>query len=84
MRRWGQIPEPKSDDWYHETAKSVYLPDVYREAAALLVEDGELTSVDVPATDGYRPPTDEFIDGVTYDGRSPNAYLREFAVGLKD
>src|SRR3546814_1269724 len=24
MRRWGQIPEAKADQWYFDTAKSVY------------------------------------------------------------
>ena len=33
MRRWGQISESKPDSWYHETAKKVYRPDVYLEAA---------------------------------------------------
>ena len=33
MRRWGQIAEPKSDDWFMETAKKVYRPDIYAKAA---------------------------------------------------
>ena len=32
---------------------------------------------------GYRPPQSEFIDGVTFDGRKPNDYLKAFAIGLK-
>lgn len=84
MRRWGQISEAKPDAWYDETAKSVYKPEVYREAAKQLVAEGKLKASDLPETDGYKPPTGEFIDGITYDGRTPNAYLRQFAIGRKD
>jgi nitrate/nitrite transport system substrate-binding protein len=84
MRRWGQIAEHKSDEWYAATAKSVYLPDVYRRAARMLVEEGLAKDSDFPwDTDGYRAPTSEFIDGVVYDGRKPNAYLDSFSIGLK-
>jgi nitrate/nitrite transport system substrate-binding protein len=84
MRRWGQIPESKPDEWYQATAKQVYLPDVYLEAANALVAEGKAQASDFPSgTDGYRPPTAEFIDGVEYDGRQPNAYLRTFTIGLK-
>ena len=31
MRRWGQIAEAKPDEWYHETAKRVYRPDIYQQ-----------------------------------------------------
>jgi nitrate/nitrite transport system substrate-binding protein len=84
MRRWGQIGEQKADDWYAATAKSVYRPDVYLEAARLLVEEGLASEQDFPwTTDGYREPQDEFIDGIVYDGRKPNAYLETLAIGLK-
>ena len=33
---------------------------------------------------GFRPATAEFIDGIEFDGRQPNAYLRKFSIGLKD
>ena len=33
--------------------------------------------------DGYREPTADFIDGVTYDGHSPNAYIDSLKIGLK-
>ena len=33
--------------------------------------------------DGFRTPTKEFIDGITYDGRKPNAYIDQFSIGLK-
>jgi nitrate/nitrite transport system substrate-binding protein len=84
MRRWGQIPEGKSDEWYHSVAKQVYLPDVYLKAAELLVAEGKAKKEDFPwDSDGFRPATKEFIDGVTYDGRKPNAYLEALAIGLK-
>jgi len=84
MRRWGQIAERKPDDWYAATAKSVYKPDVYLQAARLLVAQGLAKESDFPWTsDGYREPTGDFIDGVVYDGRSPNAYLESLAIGLK-
>ncbi len=70
MRRWGQIAEAKDDAWYQATAKSVYRPDLYLAAAKLLVADGKAKKEDFPwDTDGFRAPTSEFIDGVTYDGR---------------
>jgi nitrate/nitrite transport system substrate-binding protein len=83
MRRWGQIEGPKPDAWYDETARSVYRPDVYRKAAEELIGKGHLTADEVPATDGYRPPDKNFIDGVEYDGRKPTEYLSKFKVGLK-
>ncbi|MBK8475969.1 MAG: ABC transporter substrate-binding protein [Opitutaceae bacterium] len=84
MRRWGQIGEAKSDAWYHDTAASVYQPAIYREAAGALVAEGKLQASAIPATDGYKAPTAEFIDGMSYDGRAPNAYLRQFPIGHKD
>ena len=84
MRRWGQITEAKPDSWYDETIREIYRPDIWREAAALLVEDGYLAADEIPETDGYKPPTSDFIDGVEYDGRTPNAYLHNFSVGNKD
>lgn len=86
MRRWGQIAEHKSDDWYRETAKRVYRPDIYAQAAKELIADGAMSAEDFPdfgSETGFRPPQDEFIDGVTYDGRKPNAYLEQFPIGLK-
>jgi nitrate/nitrite transport system substrate-binding protein len=84
MRRWGQIPEQKSDAWYDATARSVYKPDVYLEAARQLVAEGKAKQEDFPWTsDGYRAPTSEFIDGVTFDARKPNAYIDSLKIGLK-
>lgn len=84
MRRWGQIPEYKSDSWYAETAKQVYRPDIYLKAAKQLVAEGKAKQEDFPwDSDGYRAPTNEFIDGLTYDARKPNDYLESLAIGLK-
>ena len=80
MRRWGQIPEYKSDSWYAETAKQVYRPDIYLKAAKQLVAEGKAKQEDFPwDSDGYRAPTNEFIDGLTYDARKPNDYLESLA-----
>lgn len=84
MRRWGQIPEGKPDSWYVETAKKVYRPDVFIEAAKALIAEKKANAADFDlATDGFRAPTSEFIDGIEYDGRKPNAYLDKLTVGLK-
>ncbi|MEM7241355.1 MAG: CmpA/NrtA family ABC transporter substrate-binding protein [Pseudomonadota bacterium] len=82
MRRWGQITEAKPAEWYHETAKRVYRPDIYLEAANALIAEGHLTEEEVPlGTDGYRAATSEFIDGVEYDGRDPIGYLARLPLG---
>jgi nitrate/nitrite transport system substrate-binding protein len=84
MRRWGQIAETKPDEWFLETAKSVYLPAIYEQAAQLLVDEGKIAAADVPfGSDGFKAPTSDFIDGVAYDGRAPNAYIDSLTVGLK-
>ena len=84
MRRWGQIAEAKPDQWYADTAKRVYRPDIYIKAAKLLVSEGHAREQDFPwSSDGYRAPQSEFIDGIVYDGRKPNAYLGNFAIGLQ-
>ncbi len=84
MRRWGQIADQKADDWYIDVAKQVYRPDIYLQAARLVVEDGNAAEADFPwDSDGFRKPQSEFIDGVTFDGRKPNAYLELFPIGLK-
>ena len=85
MRRWGQIPESKPASWYDETAKSVYMPAVYLDAAKRLLAEGKIAEEDVPwDTDGYRPATDEFIDGIEYDGKKPIEYINKFKIGNKD
>lgn len=84
MRRWGQITEPKTAEWYHETAKEVYKPAIYLEAAKLLLEEGFVAKADIPwDTDGYKPATADFIDGVAYDGKDPLGYLTKHKIGHK-
>ncbi|MEQ9286977.1 MAG: CmpA/NrtA family ABC transporter substrate-binding protein [Cyclobacteriaceae bacterium] len=84
MRRWGQIPESKPANWYHETIKNIYRPDIWGNAAQLLVEEGYLTADELPDTDGYKPATTDFIDGKKYDGKDPMAYVNSFKIGNKD
>ena len=84
MRRWGQLAEQKPDSWYHDLAKKVYRPDIYLQAARLLVAEGKAGMANFPwDSDGYRGPQTEFIDGIAFDGRAPNAYLDSFPIGLK-
>jgi len=86
MRRWGQIPEAKPDGWYMDIAKKVYRPDIYAQAAKALIAEGKMKPSDFPdfaKETGYKPPQTEFIDGITYDGHKPNAYLAKFKIGLK-
>ena len=86
MRRWGQISEPKSDEWFIETAKKVYRPDIYEKAALALIEEGYMEASDFPDFEtetGFRAPQTEFIDDITFDGTKPNAYLAKFPIGLK-
>ncbi len=84
MRRWGQIPESKSEEWYHETIKNIYRPDIWKAAASSLVAEGKIPAEDIPETDGYKPATGDFIDGTTYDGKDPLAYIKAFKIGNKD
>jgi len=83
MRRWGQIATDQTDQWYFDTAKAVYRPDLYLAAANKLVEKGAIPAESVPDTDGFRGAQGGFIDGITYDGKQPNAYLAKFKIGLK-
>lgn len=87
MRRWGQISEPKSDDWYKQIAKDVYKPEIYKIAAQELISEGLLKADEFPdfaAETGFKPEQKEFIDGVSYDGAKPNEYLEKFTIGLKE
>ena len=84
MRRWGQIPEKKSEAWYGETIKEIYRPDIWKKAADLLVEEGQITETDLPDTDGYKPATTDFIDGNSYDAKDPIGYINSFSIGNKD
>ena len=84
MRRWGQIPDAKTADWYSSTIKDIYRPDIWKKAADLLVEEGNIPATDIPATDGYKPATADFIDGTTYDAKDPIGYINSFKIGNKD
>jgi nitrate/nitrite transport system substrate-binding protein len=83
MRRWGQIAEAQSDQWYSDTARAVYRPDLYLAAARNLADTGTIPAAAIPETDGFKAPTNQFIDGSSFDGRKPNDYLAQFAIGLK-
>jgi len=83
MRRWGQIAQDKPDSWYIDTAKAVYRPDLYLAAANKLIADGVIPAGSVPKTDGFKGEQSGFIDGITFDGSKPNAYLAKFPIGLK-
>ena len=42
-----------------------------------------IDKTDVPfGSDGYKPVTSDFIDGLPYDGHTPNAYIDSFTIGL--
>ncbi|MDN3680306.1 CmpA/NrtA family ABC transporter substrate-binding protein [Vibrio tapetis subsp. quintayensis] len=86
MRRWGQISEDRSDDWYKDTAAKVYRPDIYIKAAKSLIEEDLIGADEFPdfkTEDGYRAPQTHFIDDIVYDGNEPNAYINKFEIGLK-
>ena len=86
MRRWGQISDHKDDVWYDEVAKSVYKPEIYMQAAAMLIEEGHVDKADFPfGSDGYKAPTppEDILDGIGYDGKAPNAYIDSLNIGLK-
>ncbi|HKX78426.1 MAG TPA: CmpA/NrtA family ABC transporter substrate-binding protein [Novosphingobium sp.] len=83
MRRWGQIAQSKPDQWYLDTVKLAYRPDLYSEAAKSLVAGGKAKAEDFPETDGFRSYSRKAIDGVAYDARKPAAYAEGFAIGLK-
>ena len=86
MRRWGQIADAKPDSWYMDIAKKVYRPDIYAKAAKMLIAEGKMQASEFPdfnKEDGFRAPQTHFIDGITYDGKKPNDYLKKFKIGLK-
>ncbi|WP_354623779.1 CmpA/NrtA family ABC transporter substrate-binding protein [Psychromonas sp. MME2] len=86
MRRWGQISEAKSDQWYKDLAKKVYRPDIYQLAAQSLIEEKLADAKDFPdfkTETGFRAPQTHFIDNLVYDGNTPNAYIDSFKIGLK-
>jgi len=84
MRRWGQIPESKPVEWYEKTIKNIYRPDIWKNAADLLVAEGHLEASELPKTDGYKPATTDFIDGNKYDAKDPIGYINSFGIGNKE
>ncbi|MDP0501517.1 MAG: CmpA/NrtA family ABC transporter substrate-binding protein [Verrucomicrobiota bacterium JB022] len=85
MRRWGQITEAKPAEWYAETARKVYLPEVYLAAAQELLDEGLIEKSEIPwETDGYKPATSAFIDGIAFDAHDPIGYLNSHQIGNKD
>jgi len=84
MRRWGQIPESKPAGWYDEKIREIYRPDIWQDAAKALVSEGKIDAADIPETDGYKPPTTDFIDGTLYDAKDPVGYINGFQIGNKD
>ncbi len=83
MRRWGQVAEVKTDQWYFDTAKSAYRPDLYMAAARSLVADGKAPATAFPESDGFRVYARKSIDGVAFDAKKPAAYAASFTIGLK-
>ena len=52
----------------------------------MLVDEDLANEADFPwDSDGFKAPTPaaDIIDGITYDGRTPNAYLESLPIGLK-
>jgi nitrate/nitrite transport system substrate-binding protein len=84
MRRWGQIAQAKPDQWYLDTVKASYRPDLYDQAAKSLVDAGKAKAEQFPKTDGFRVSGHKAIDGVAFDAHHPAAYAAGFAIGLKD
>ena len=84
MRRWGQIPDSKPAEWYANKAKDIYRPDIWKKAAAILVSEGKIPATDIPATDGYKPATADFIDGTKFDAKDPIGYINSFKIGNKE
>jgi nitrate/nitrite transport system substrate-binding protein len=86
MRRWGQISDDKSDQWYKDLAAKVYRPDIYTKAAQSLIADKLIPANEFPdfaKETGFKTPQQHFIDDIVYDGSQPNAYLEKFSIGLK-
>ena len=54
-------------------------------AAKALIAEGKAKATDFPADNetGFKAPSADFIDGVTFDASKPNDYLAKFAIGLK-
>ena len=71
MRRWGQIAEAKPDQWYLDTAKAVYRPDLYTRPRSCWSRTARPRQADFPGHDGFRAADRRLIDGI--DLRRPQA-----------
>jgi nitrate/nitrite transport system substrate-binding protein len=83
MRRWGEINEFKPDNWYMDTAKKVYRPDIYLAAAKELVAEGKAKAEDFPSDTNMKPSQNFFVDKIPFNAEKPNDYLAKFPIGLK-
>lgn len=86
MRRWGHIPEQKTDAWYMEMAKKALRPDIYVAAAKELIAEGKMKASDFPDFEKetfMKAPVKSPLDGIEFDGNKPNDYLEKFTIGLK-
>jgi len=45
MRRWGQIPEAKTADWYGKKIKDIYRPDIWKKAAEFWLQKDKFQQV---------------------------------------
>ena len=85
MRRWGQIPKPSRDEWYHETAKQCI--SARRSTGggqgllAAKARSRRTTCRGTPTAIAHRPPSSS--TALTYDGKKPLEYLSSFKIGNK-
>jgi nitrate/nitrite transport system substrate-binding protein len=86
MRRWGQIAEDKPDQWYFDTAKAVYRPDLYDAAAK---SNWSPTARPMPRCSPHRTGS-AFMPATGDRWREPSMrtslppMLASFSIGLKD
>ncbi len=51
-----------------------------------MIAEGKIPASEFPdfsKETGFRPPQNEFMDNVIYDGTKPNAYIDSLKIGLK-
>ena len=85
MRRWGQIPEAQAGRVVPRDREEGVSPRCVSRrprSCSSPRRQGERGDFAL-ATRRLRAPTKEFIDGIEYDGRKPNAYIEKLAIGLK-
>ena len=84
MRRWGQIAEAKTDDWYAEIAKKVYArKSICRRQSCWSPKARRRrpTSRGTATAIARRRPISSTASPTT--GASPNAYIDTLPIGLK-